>query len=477
MSLACTDFGVNPFDANYDVIESHTLQCTSLTTGSNKFYQMELHRGDSGTWRVFTANGRTGVYSKPRERITKDEKEARKEYDRILNSKTGRKKDPYTPVQVVSSKMGTEAGNRRIQSDDFKKENVTCATPSSNVSAPSIPSSVKTLIRRLFDEAGETCRSQLHGSLRTSEENPLGTLTLTQIEQGNAILQEANVILSKDPSLVGTIEPEVIRVTNAFYSAIPHNIPWRPRDEKMREEWMKRIALNNSTVLDEKFDLLDLLADVKGMMGGFVTTDEHARLVETNCDFDEVDPATARRVFDYMTKSQSVYHQWSLIPRHVWRVSSKAQQSYRTVIDKIGGVRELWHGSRASNILGICKKGLVIRPPGVYVTGSMFGSRALYFADQSTKSSQYSTARFGGGGYKDGRTAFMFVADVALGRIREMHASDSSLSSAGRGYDSVMGVAGRTASSIGKLLHNEFVIYDVKQEELTYLVEFSQKKR
>ena len=69
----------------------------------------------------------------------------------------------------------------------------------------------------------------------------------------------------------------------------------------------------------------------------------------------------------------------------------------------------------------------------------------------------------------------MFVADVSLGRIRRMRNSDSSLNSAGHGYDSVMGVKGDTDGWNGSLLHNEFIVYDPKQDELTHLIEFSQK--
>lgn len=471
MGLKCYDFGKNTFDTDYEVVESNTLQCTSLATGSNKFYQMELHKGKtSGQWRVFTANGRTGVYSKPRERVTPNETEARKEYASILKKKTTRKNEPYREVDVVSTKMGTDSGNQRILTDDFKKDNVTNDNPSTPAKAmPSIPSSIRVLIRRLFDEAGETCRSQLHGSLHTSEENPLGTLSLTQINEGKAILASINSLLSGDSSLIGTIDSQVVSLSNHFYSAIPHSIPWRPRSESARDSWMRDIALNNAKILDEKSDLLDLLSDVKGMIGGFSTTDEHARLQEANCDFEEVDQATQKAIFDYMESSQSPHHSWKLYPKKVWAVKSKAQRSHRSVMEKVGNIKALWHGSRGGNILGICKKGILIRPPGVYITGKMFGEGA-YFADQSTKSSQYSTARFGGGGYGGG-TAFMFVADVALGKMKVLKHADTSIMGVPKGFDSVKGEKGSS------LIHNEFIIYNVEQHELTFLVEFSQKYR
>jgi poly [ADP-ribose] polymerase len=131
----------------------------------------------------------------------------------------------------------------------------------------------------------------------------------------------------------------------------------------------------------------------------------------------------------------------------------------------IGNITPLFHGSRSANIMGICKKGLLLRPPGAYVTGSMFGN-GLYFADQSTKSSQYSTARFGGSGNSYGDSYFMFVADVALGKIKKYEDSQSHLNKAPYGYDSVQGEKGR------QLIHNEFIVYDIRQNQLQYLVEF-----
>ena len=479
MGIKCVDFGVNPFDADFEIVESATLQCCSLKTGANKFYQMELHRGKtSGKWRVFTANGRTGVYSKPRERMTNDETKARAEYAKIYKTKTTRNKEPYRKVEMVSSKMGTDEGNQRLQSDDFNKDKV-ITSGCKKCTGSAIPSGIKVLINRLYQEAGQACQSQLHGSLNTTAENPLGTLTLTQIEEGKSIIQEINATLVKDKSLVDSIEPEIISLTDAFYSTIPQAIALRPKiaaGESARDEWMREIALNNPDMLDEKFDLLDLLGDIKGMIVGFSTTDEHTRLKEANCDFQEVDSSTFRRVRDFAHNSQSRHHSWKITVKKVWKIASKAQTSHQKKIDQIGNANELFHGSRAANIIGICKKGLLQRPPGGYVTGSMFGSNAVYFASQSTKSSQYATARYGGAGSSHGSTAFMFVANVALGRIKRYGTAQTHLTTPPRGYDSVQGVRSSDwKSGYGSLVHDEFMIYDVKQHELAYLMEFTQR--
>jgi hypothetical protein len=98
----------------------------------------------------------------------------------------------------------------------------------------------------------------------------------------------------------------------------------------------------------------------------------------------------------------------------------------------------------------------------------MFGP-GIYFADQSTKSSQYSCSRFGGTINKY-NTAFMFLCDIALGKIKEEQSSKY-YTQPPKGYDSVKGVAGPS------LLHNEYIIYKENQQQITHIIEFATSRR
>jgi poly [ADP-ribose] polymerase len=463
MPLPTYDYGTHPFDAKYDVLRSVTLQMTDFEGGNNKFYQMELHKDGQGRFRIYSAYGRTGKTPVKEERVPTSEGQATSEFDKIQKSK---EKKGYRKVDMVATSHGSEIGNQQILSQDFKKDKVQAA----NVVAANLrklDASISSLVERLYTEAGQACKSQLNGSLQSTATNPLGTLSLTQLNEGKAILAEINKLLSSKKSLIDSIEPEVIDLSNKFYSAIPQEIPLRPKGDDARKEWMRRFALNNAKILDEKNDLIDLLGDVKGMMAGFATSDIAAKYDQLNCDIELVTPDEFKKIKDFLEGTQSRHHNWKLTAKRIWKVSSKGQKGYRKYMDDIGNITPLFHGSRASNIMGICKKGLLLRPPGAYVTGSMFGN-GLYFADQSTKSSQYATARFGGSaGYGD--TYFMFVADVALGKIKKYEDAQTYLQKAPHGYDSVQGEKGRS------LIHNEFIVYDVRQDELRYLIEFEQK--
>lgn len=436
---------------------------TDFEGGNNKFYQMELHKDSNGKFRIYSAYGRTGKTPVKEERVPSSESQATSEFDKIQKSK---EKKGYRKIDMVATNHGSDEGNKKILSQDFKKDKIQNAT-GVVATLRKFDQSISTLIERLYKEAGQSCKSQLNGSLQTTASNPLGTLSLTQLNEGKDILVKINGLLSKKKSLIDSIEPEVLELTNAFYSSIPQEIPLRPKGDTARQDWMRRYALNNSKILDEKQDLLDLLGDVKGMMAGFATDDIAVKYDQLNCNVELVSPDDFKKIKSFLEENQSRHHNWKLQAKRIWRIGSKGQYGYRRTMDSIGNIQPLFHGSRAANIMGICKKGLLLRPPGAYVTGSMFGN-GLYFADQSTKSSQYATARFGGSsGYGD--SYFMFVADVALGKIKKYEDSQSHLNRAPQGYDSVQGEKGRS------LIHNEFIVYDVKQNELQYLIEFEQK--
>ena len=131
---------------------------------------------------------------------------------------------------------------------------------------------------------------------------------------------------------------------------------------------------------------------------------------------------------------------------------------------KLGNVMELWHGTRAGNILSIFSKGLIIPPSNAsHVCGRMFGN-GVYFSDQSTKSLNYSYGYWSGGGSRD-NNCFMFLADVAMGKH---HTPPSSNNGPPSGYDSTYAIGGRSG-----VANNEMIVYKTSQCSIKRLVEFA----
>lgn len=472
MKIGSQSFGTFSFPADYDVEKTATLNKTDLTGGNNKYYQIEAHVSkDKKKYRLYSRYGRVGHSGTEEERVpTQDLVSLLAAFETLKAEKTSPRKG-YVEIDMAATKMGSSVNNSRILSDDVKKEKITSADKSDKKDEIKVPADVGRLVTRLFTEAGQAVRSSLSGSLQATVENPLGTLTLTQINKGKEVLQEIQDLLTKKPKLIDTANADVIRLSSNLYSVVPQVMEHRPKKsdgDTAMTEWLKKMALNNADKLDKQTELLDLLSDVQGMVGGFATTDVGKKYLEIGCEYVAVDPSEAsyRKVKEYFDASHSHHHSWKSKIEKLWRVKIKGQKDkHKSTMVDTGNVQPLFHGSGPQNVLGICKHGLLMRPPGVYVTGSMFGN-GLYFADQSSKSEQYAFGRYGGGSGR-GDSYFMFVADVALGKIKKYRDSQSHLSKAPPGYHSVQGEKG------SYLVHNEFIIYDIKQHVLEYLIEFS----
>lgn len=477
MKIKSQRLGTSSFPSSYDVVRSATLNKTDLSGGNNKFYQIEAHVSKDGEkFRLYSCYGRVGASGVEEERIPPIQNGSALDsaFDFLVKEKTSKRKG-YVEVKMAATKVGSSEGNKKILSDDIKKEKIIATDEKDRVPKDKLDPSVGRLVTRLYEEAGKAVRSSLSGSLNTTEENPLGTLTLAQIASGREVLQRIQKLLIKSPSYQNSIKTKILDLSNEFYSAIPQVMEKRPTSRQGKEAmnaWLRGLALNNSTVLDEKEDLLELLGDVQGMVGGFATTDAHKKYKEIGCSYEAIDHKDKRfkKVEKFVQSTRSRHHSWGVDVVDVWAMSVKGQkEAHLEGMKKAGNVKPLFHGSRSANILGICKHGLLMRPPGVYVTGSMFGN-GLYFADQSSKSEQYSTSRFGGS-RGSGDSYFMFVTDVALGKIKKYSRAQSHLSKAPSGYHSVQGEKGSS------LLHNEFIIYNLDQHILQYLIEFKPKGR
>ena len=457
MPLKSHTFGTNAFPSTYEVTKSETLQLTDMCGGSNKYYLGELHKSGC-QYRIYTSYGRTGAAYAAKEERFPERSNAESEFDALIKSKI---KKGYRKVEMAATSQGTDVGNTRILSTDVK------LTPTVTKNSVSLEASIVNLVTRLYNAAGQSCQSQLQGSLQTSAKNPLGTLTQGQIAAGKQVLYDVNQYLAANKHLINSVDPKIVKFSNEFYSAIPQNIPLRPKDEGSRVSWLAQHCLNRPAILDEKSDLLDLLGDVKGMIQGFDSTDIGVKYQQLNCDIRPATSAEHTYAKQYMEGSQSSRHSWSVRLLEVWSVINKNQFVNDPILQETGNVQELFHGSRAANILGICKSGLLLRPPGAYVTGSMFGN-GLYFADKSTKSSQYATADYSYSSRRTDNSAFMFIAQVALGKIKEYQDAQTHLREAPAGHHSVKGCAGRS------LVHNEYIIYRIKQHKLKFLCRFEQ---
>ena len=165
-----------------------------------------------------------------------------------------------------------------------------------------------------------------------------------------------------------------------------------------------------------------------------------------------------------------------------WRVKNiQTEKEYQefTKKNKIGNVNLLCHGSRNQNWFNILKSGLLIRPAGVITTGSMFGSKCLYFGNPNKyhggvqKSIGYTSL----GGYwtRDYQNCgFLAFFDVAIGDSLDVYNFDSKyynfdLKKLQEEKPNAWSLWAHGNTSM--LRNDEIVVYTTKQMTIRYLVE------
>jgi poly [ADP-ribose] polymerase 2/3/4 len=179
-----------------------------------------------------------------------------------------------------------------------------------------------------------------------------------------------------------------------------------------------------------------------------------------------------RKTRDLYYKTRNTRHHPAIAGLQIARLYEvevgEMKRRYETTAKNLGNVRDdLWHGTRASNLLSILKHGLVIPPANAaHCTGRMFGN-GIYTSLQSTKALNYATDFWNSSGDRNQRT-FMFLCEVALGKTHKPRTFSGGYPV--RGSNSTWVEPGQ-----GGVLNHECIVYDTSQINLKYLVEFGAK--
>lgn len=441
------------FDLKGEPLRHDVLNKTDLVENSNKFFSLELQESRQGTFRVLTNYGRVGHAGVMDGRYFKTQYDAEAEYDRILRSKTSPKKG-YVKVAVAKAAVGSEVARQKVLVTDLPKN---AKVTSKVLSSSKLHKEIQTFVAQVYEDATEKLTQSYNVTISDQGvQTPLGALSQGQLDLGKTILKDIRKYLQDTPT--PKQKSILIQLTGKYFSNIPRILPHRPDPEE--------VAILDVKKADAEEELLLLMQDVFDLKGEVTSDIDHKyEALKTQIGF--LDPLSSeyQRIVSYVKKSESRHHDITVKINRIFQLDLQAD-SPRFNPSTISPVRELFHGTRNSNILGISTKGLMVAPKNVPSTGYMFG-KGIYFADQSTKSTQYSVGRYtGGNGGKD--NAFLFLADVAVGRMKEYQNSHYQ-DTAPQGYHSVKGVAGSS------LLHNEYIVYNVNQARIRFVVDFTAK--
>jgi len=491
-------------DGNFTVEDTMILQFFSLTGKESKTkgtscksYVIELHKSKiSSEAQVYSLWGPTGGTMTKDWRYFSSIATARKEYDKIIKSK---KKKGYQEVDVAQRAYGSDAAKQITKAVQFKNaDSLKTALPKSTLHL-----ATQRLVEQLFGATNQF--------VVTTLKCPLGQLTNAQIDKGRDCLNEAKQIVNASKKLSKPNQNRITELTNEFYTLIPHNLGTGSRGQ------MTHLLLDDLTKIMGKEDDLDTLLDAKSV-GAALAVDAgiDAKYKELQAELTWIDPSDPVFKFmsDYFMRSKVSGHGYrSAKVKNLWamRRNGKGCDTFLLNSDKIAKqcgkhmfVKEAtrlnrdvklwtpdkrpdlnkeekdifmnantwlcWHGTRSANVIGISKKGLLIRPSGAVHTGSLYGD-GKYFAWQSTKSLNYTDGGYWTGGRRNNSSRFMFLLDVSLGN---MHVATYNhfYRSAPKGFHSVYGKASRSG-----VMNDEMITYDFKNEDqqsrIRYLFEIS----
>ncbi|MDR3240643.1 MAG: hypothetical protein LBT37_00540 [Lactobacillaceae bacterium] len=307
-----------------------------------------------------------------------------------------------------------------------------------------VDTGVLRLIHQLFVDNMVFVEKSIH--------TPLGKVTQHQITLATKQLDLAELLIAHHES-----KESMVQLSNQFYLTMPvkfdRNLP------------IEHYILDSSDKIDAMRELLDTTSTIVGS-----PQIQHIKNLEAKYHQLGIEMVTCGNHEAEFQQIQQMlrdgnHHHMQFTVTNIFRINN--MDNFVRYNPQNLSTLDLVHGTRTENILSILETGLKLRPPtGTFLTGRMFGA-GLYFAkeSESSKSMNYSN----GFALAYSNKYYLFLAEVAVGKIYETEMPRPDLYDAPNGYDSVQGVPGYW------LRYNEHVVYHNDQVKLRYLVEFEIK--
>jgi poly [ADP-ribose] polymerase len=344
------------------------------------------------------------------------------------------------------------------------------ATEGDSAAAPAPAASklhpgVQDLVRYLYDEAKGALTSTVAAKITAHGiETPLGILTLGQIDKGEAILTDLYNWFQDKKASARKRDEAITQLSGDFYTAIPHRIG-RSRAA------VAGAVINTLDAFEQKQQTLQLMKDMLQINGDGGSVLFDARIDQEydalKCRMEWIEPGSSeyKEMADHVLNSQ--IKSKTIKVYNVYRIRREAEWEQFT--EKLGNQRMLFHGSRIPNWVGILSRGIllpkIVVSMGVHRTDPGWLGHGIYFGDAACTSAFYTTP-----GSK--KTRLMAIARVALGKMKDYTEITYGLNAPPSGYDSCHGVRATTGSR-SQFADDEYVVYDVRQQRMEYLVEFA----
>jgi poly [ADP-ribose] polymerase len=434
-------------------IKEQMLVKVSAQENNNKFYHVVLNGST-----ITTRYGRVGS-----DGVSSTSSGTEYSFQRIVESKVKR---GYKPTAILGQTAASASNDDLLA---VARKNLTAVHDDPIVDAL-ISRLVSINRHEIMENSGGLIKVSLDGVIST----PLGLLGLPTIIEASKVLKS----LKRKNKDVNARIP----LLENYLSLVPQKVP-------SQRGWQSNF-LSDPLELQKQFEFLDQLKDSvswfeaqqKGASSGDASEGIEAKfaklfrykilpLSDGSSEF--------KRIDKLYRSTQNYRHAASgLKLKKVYEiVDEEGLSAYESALKTLGHEKELWHGTRAFNLLSILRKGLFVPPAtgtSIPVAGRMFGD-GVYFSDQSTKSLNYSagywTNRYG----TQDNNCFMLLSNVALGRqFKPSYFDANSLQKAHHGVDrhgipfNSINVKGGTCG----VMNNEIIVWDTDQIQIKYLCEF-----
>jgi predicted DNA-binding WGR domain protein len=361
--------------------------------------------------------------------------------------------------QTIKKLVGRALGSDAPASEAQTAASVALPAPAPPVSSGALHHKVAELVDYVYAEATSALTSTVAAKITAQGiETPLGILTLGQIQKGETILQELYQLFQKPKKSRADAE----RLSGEFYTVIPHRIG-RSRTA------VQAAVIDSLEAFEQKQETLQLMKDmlqVNGEGNVLFHSQAHAQYEALRCAMTWVEPDTPvhREIRDYLLSSQ--IKSKSIKVLNVFTL--RRETEWQAFAQQIDNQRLMFHGSRIRNWVGILSRGILLPKIavslGVNRTDAGWLGNGIYFGDAACTSAFYTTPGRKG-------TRFMALARVALGRMKDYYKITYGLAGPPDGYDSCHGVR-NTSARRSEFADDEYVVYNIDQQKLEYLVEF-----
>ncbi|XP_011882597.1 PREDICTED: poly [ADP-ribose] polymerase isoform X2 [Vollenhovia emeryi] len=451
-----------------------TLGLTDIQSQKNSYYKMQILEHDHKSWYwLFRSWGRIGTTIGGNKLEENSLDVCVRQFESLYEEKTGNEwqnRDHFVKRPNLMYPIDIDHGDQEVASLDSDIK--------SNLQKP-----LQDLMRLIFDVA-EMKKVMLEFEI-DMDKMPLGKLSKKQIESAYAVLTELQEIL-KNSNVDRTT---LIDASNRFYTLIPHNFGVSgPKILETSEEIQSKCDMLEALLeMEIAYNLLCDKTDEKEN-----PLDSHYKQLKTDIDVLDKTSEEFKMIETYVKNTHAATHmQYALEIEEVFVVKRNGEEQRFKPFKKLPNRKLLWHGSRTTNYAGILSQGLRIAPPEAPVTGYMFG-KGIYFADMVSKSANYCCT------HSQNPTGLLLLCEVALGNMYERYHADyieklpkGKHSTLGRGttqpdpqkvYKTKDGVEvpyGKGVSTKldknSALLYNEYIVYDVAQVKVRYLIKMNFK--